>query len=155
MTDVSDTTTPNEQVQLNVSAGEGVPAYVVDYATGKLQHLVSHERSPVLFGEIRLTFEPNPARDRPATAEAVLVVNGDPVRAHVAAHGLPEAVDLLEDRLARRLERHRRRGTDRARRRNRQRQSRRCVQWRDFRRPRQFGQEGQEVRRRARPQGNW
>lgn len=116
MTDLSDTTRPDERVRLAVSAGEGVPASVVDYATTKLRHLASHERAPILFGEVRLTLEPNPARERPATAEAVLVVNGDPVRAHVAAHDLPEAVDLLEDRMARRLERHRRRGTDRARR---------------------------------------
>ena len=116
MTDRSDTTSPDEQVRLAVSAGEGVPASAIDYATGKLTHLASHERAPILFGEVRLTLEPNPARERPATAEAVFVVNGDPVRAHVAAHDLPEAVDLLEDRMARRLERHRRRGTDRARR---------------------------------------
>ena len=116
MTDISDTTRPEEQIRLAVSAGEGVPDSVVEYATAKLRHLASHERAPILFGEVRLTLEPNPARERPATAEAVLVVNGDPVRAHVAAHDLPEAVDLLEDRMARRLERHRRRGTDRARR---------------------------------------
>lgn len=116
MTDLSDPTRPEERLRLAVSAGDGVPASVVDYATAKLRHLASHERDPIHFGEVRLSLEPNPARERPATAEAVLVVNGDPVRAHVAAHDLPEAVDLLEDRMSRRLERHRRRGTDRARR---------------------------------------
>lgn len=115
MTDVSDTRDP-EELSLAVTAGTGVPDAMVAYAIEKLTHLAGHEAAPILFGEIKLDLEANPAVERPARAEAVLDVNGDPVRAHVAAHDLPEAIDLLEDRLARRLERHRRRRTDRARR---------------------------------------
>lgn len=110
------TTTGGNELRLSVSAGDGVPAGVVRYAHDKLRHLAAHERFPILFGEVRLHLEPSASRDRPAEAEAVFDVNGEPVRAHVAARELMEAVDLLEDRMARRLERHRRRRTDRARR---------------------------------------
>ncbi|MFI0821260.1 sigma 54 modulation/S30EA ribosomal C-terminal domain-containing protein [Streptomyces sp. NPDC021098] len=47
----------------------------------------------------------NPAVERPVLAQANLDVNGQPARAHVAAGTLTEAVDLLQDRLAARLER--------------------------------------------------
>lgn len=116
MTDVRAATAPDEQAPISISAGAGVPDAMVAYALDKLRHLAGHERSPILFGEVKLSLEPNPAQERPARAEAVFDVNGDPVRAHVAAHDLPEAIDLLEDRLGRRLERHRRLQTDRARR---------------------------------------
>jgi len=115
MTDVSDTRSPDE-LSLAVTAGEGVPDAMVAYAVEKLTHLAGHESAPILFGEVKLVLDVNPAIERPAHAEAVLDVNGDPVRAHVAAHDLPEAIDLLEGRLARRLDRHRRRRVDRARR---------------------------------------
>ena len=115
MTDVSDTRSPDE-LSLAVTAGEGVSDAMVAYAVDKLTHLAGHESAPILFGEVKLDVEANPAVERPARAEAVLDVNGEPVRAHVAAHDLAEAIDLLENRLARRLDRHRRRRTDRARR---------------------------------------
>lgn len=115
MTDLSDTRNP-EELSLAVTAGDGVSDAMVAYAVDKLTHLAGHESAPILFGEVKLDLETNPAIERPARAEAVLDVNGDPIRAHVAAHDLPEAIDLLEDRLARRLDRHRRRGPDRARR---------------------------------------
>jgi ribosome-associated translation inhibitor RaiA len=63
---------------------------------------VVHE--PVLHAEVKLGVAPDPAVERPATASATLDVNGHPVRAHVAAHSLRAAIDLLEDRLRRRLE---------------------------------------------------
>lgn len=115
MTDRSVTRGP-EELDVAVTAGAGVSAAMVAYAVDKLTHLAGHESAPILFVEVKLDLEANPAVERPARAEAVLDVNGDPVRAHVAAHDLPEAIDLLEDRLARRLDRHRRRGVDRARR---------------------------------------
>jgi ribosomal subunit interface protein len=63
-------------------------------------------RDQVLFAEVELTVEPNPAQERPAVAEATLDVNGRPVRAHVAGQEMFEAIDLLESRLARRLKRY-------------------------------------------------
>lgn len=115
MTEVSETRSPDE-LRLAVTAGDGVPDAMVAYAVDKLTHLAGHGSAPILFGEVKLVLDANPAVERPAHAEAVLDVNGEPVRAHVAAHELTEAIDLLEGRLARRLDRHRRRRVDRARR---------------------------------------
>src|ERR1035437_10186124 len=58
---------------------------------------------PVLFARVKLAWEPDPARPRPAVAQVARDVNGDLVRAHVAAHTMPEAIDLLVRRLRDRL----------------------------------------------------
>lgn len=93
-------------VELEVSTQGRVPEKSKSYAVTKVGQLAGLSREPVLFGQIRLIAESNPAIERPAIAEATLDVNGTPVRAHVAAGDLDEAVDLLEERLKRRLKRH-------------------------------------------------
>lgn len=67
---------------------------------------------PVLFARATLTVEPDPARERPAVAGATLDVDGDLVRAEVAAPTFPEAIDRLGKRLVDRLE-HRARQRER------------------------------------------
>lgn len=74
------------------------------YARDKIAHLQKLAPGPVLFAKVDLVAEGDPARERPSVAEAALDVNGQPVRAHVAAGTMFEAVDLLEARLRRRLE---------------------------------------------------
>lgn len=64
---------------------------------------------PVLVARVKLAWEPDPARPRPAVAQASLDVNGDLVRAHVAAGTMPEALDALGRRLQDRLEHRARR----------------------------------------------
>ncbi len=59
---------------------------------------------PVLFARATLAVEPDPARARPAVAGVTLDVDGDLVRAEVAAPTLPEAIDRLGHRLVDRLE---------------------------------------------------
>jgi ribosome-associated translation inhibitor RaiA len=71
-----------------------------------LGQLAGHIREPVLFAEVRLVNDINPIRVRPAIAEATLDINGTPIRAQVAAGDLDAAIDLLEDRLKRRISRH-------------------------------------------------
>jgi ribosomal subunit interface protein len=115
-----------------VSQGE-VPEAAKQYATDKVTQLVRFTRRPILFVQVKLTVEPNPARERPALAEATLDVNGRPVRAHVAGHDLMEAVDLLEDRLRRRLER----STHRSERNGSRSPSSRNGEWRHGDRPTQ------------------
>lgn len=68
---------------------------------GKVLHTIS---DPVLHASIRLVHAADPAREQPALARATIDVNGEPVRAHVAAPTATEAVDLLEARLRHRLE---------------------------------------------------
>jgi ribosome-associated translation inhibitor RaiA len=95
----------NEQlVDPAVETRGGVTSDERAYAHEKLAHIARFAPAPVLDARLRLRYEPDPARERPATAEATLDVNGRAVRAHVAAATMREATDLLEARLRRRLE---------------------------------------------------
>ena len=96
----SDITMPSVTSQGRVSAGS------VTYATEKVAKIISGIGVPVLLAEVRLIQESDPARQRPAIAEVLLDVNGQPVRAHVAADEMQVAIDLLADRLRRRLDRY-------------------------------------------------
>ncbi|MFF6850759.1 hypothetical protein [Streptomyces antimycoticus] len=78
---------------------------VIEYAQEKVRALTGRTGEPVLFARVKLTHLANPAMERPALAQANLDVNGRLARAHVAATTVTEAVDLLQDRLAGRLER--------------------------------------------------
>ncbi|HEX6569887.1 MAG TPA: sigma 54 modulation/S30EA ribosomal C-terminal domain-containing protein [Acidimicrobiales bacterium] len=73
------------------------------YAEKKVRRVMAAAGAPVLFGRITLDEAPDPAVERSALAQAMLDVNGRPVRAQVAAHEMTEAVDLLEARLRDRL----------------------------------------------------
>lgn len=73
------------------------------YARDKVSRVTRLVPDPILSAQVTLRVAPNPARERPAIATASLDANGTPVRAHVAAHDVREAIDLLEDRLRDRL----------------------------------------------------
>jgi ribosome-associated translation inhibitor RaiA len=75
------------------------------YAREKIAALSRLCREPVRSAQVRLVIEPDPARARPAVAEGALDIDGTSVRAHVAATKLSEAVDLLVERLRRRITR--------------------------------------------------
>ena len=77
-----------------------------DYARDKVAAVASSAKDPILHAAIALAQENDPARERPAIAEATLDVNGRPVRAQVAATDMLEAIDLMVDRLTRRLRRY-------------------------------------------------
>jgi ribosome-associated translation inhibitor RaiA len=96
----------SQQLQVSISTQGKVPAAVRQRAEEKLGVVAGTIREPVLFAELRLVDDGNTGRARPAIAEATLVVNGTPVRAHIAAESLDAAVDLLEERLRRRIVRH-------------------------------------------------
>lgn len=74
------------------------------YAIDKVRGALETTRDPVLFTSIRLERAPDPARARPALARVIVDLNGQPVRAHVAAGTVHEAIDLLAARLRHRLE---------------------------------------------------
>jgi ribosome-associated translation inhibitor RaiA len=95
-----------DSTKLSITSHGDVSGHDLAYATDKINGIISGLEGPVLFAEVKLTEEPDPARQRPSIAEAVLDLNGQPVRAHVASHEMNAAVDLLADRLRRRLERH-------------------------------------------------
>jgi ribosome-associated translation inhibitor RaiA len=77
---------------------------VVEYARQRVGHLAKVVEEPILYARVKLDMAADPARTRPAIARALLDVNGRMVRAHVAAHDLHEAVDLLQRRLQDKLE---------------------------------------------------
>lgn len=75
-------------------------------ALERVGRVCAHVREPVLFAEVKLTHEPDPARERPYVAEAVLTLSGSTLRAHVAAETMAASIDLLHDRLRRRTDRY-------------------------------------------------
>lgn len=95
-----------QELEVTVTTHGEITEAAKQYATDKITQLARYTKKPILFAQVKLTLEPNPSRERPALAEATLDLNGQPVRAHVAGRDLLEAVDLLEDRLRRRLDRH-------------------------------------------------
>ncbi|MER5635560.1 sigma 54 modulation/S30EA ribosomal C-terminal domain-containing protein [Kitasatospora sp. NPDC002227] len=78
-----------------------------EYARGKLLAVLERLDEPVLAARVKLTQEANHAVAKPSLAQATVDLNGRPVRAHVAAATMQEAVDLLQDRLTARLARAR------------------------------------------------
>jgi ribosome-associated translation inhibitor RaiA len=93
------------EFEVQVVAPHGhVPDEVRLYAAERVRHAARIAPRPVLFARLTLSQHENPATERPAAAKATLDVSGRPVRAHVAAGTMREAVDLLEARLRRRLE---------------------------------------------------
>lgn len=92
-------TTP---VQVQIS-GDSTPD-IAAYAERRLREALRSSRRPVLHARLRLTRYADPALARPVVAQANLDVNGRFVRAQLRAPTAREAVDLLHDRLRRRLE---------------------------------------------------
>lgn len=96
--------TQDVEIQM-VTHGEVTEA-AKQYATDKVTQLTRLTNRPILFVQVKLTLAANKRVQRPAVAEATLDLNGQPVRAHVAAHDMMAAIDLLDDRLRRRLDSH-------------------------------------------------
>jgi len=92
-------------VDVHVSTRGAISDAQRDLARDKIARLVRLCREPVRVAQVRLVIESGPARDRPAEVEAVLDIDGKIARAHVAAATITEAVDLVVDRLRRRIER--------------------------------------------------
>ncbi|MGN6610651.1 MAG: ribosome hibernation-promoting factor, HPF/YfiA family [Angustibacter sp.] len=89
--------------QVQVTSRGDVPHRQEEYAAQKLADVVRYTRQSVRSVQVVLEISADPARVHPSMAEATLDVDGMPVRAHVAADRLHEAVDLLEARLRRQL----------------------------------------------------
>lgn len=92
--------------QVQVTGRGDVPAEMREYAATKIGRVARYAHQPVLEVSVVLTLAEDPARERPATAEASLDVNGTQVRAKMSAPQMGEAIDLLEDRLRRNLVQH-------------------------------------------------
>ncbi|MFF0392954.1 sigma 54 modulation/S30EA ribosomal C-terminal domain-containing protein [Kitasatospora sp. NPDC004615] len=93
------------EVEVLVETRGEVSAGAPDYARVKIAAVLDRLDEPVLAVRVRLVQEPNHAVARPSLAQATVDVNGRPVRAHVAAATMREAIDLLQDRLVSRVAR--------------------------------------------------
>ena len=74
------------------------------YAVEKIGKVLDAIGAPVLHTSIRLERAADPARELPASARVTVDLDGEPVRAHVAARTIAEAIDRLDGRLRNRLE---------------------------------------------------
>ncbi|WP_371494669.1 sigma 54 modulation/S30EA ribosomal C-terminal domain-containing protein [Kitasatospora sp. NBC_00374] len=99
---------PTQTPGIQVEAQSDLPPGSAELARGKVLTLLDEVREPVLFVRIRLTRSNNPATERPYLAQANVDVNGRAARAHVASETMPEAIDLMQDRLSLQLARLRR-----------------------------------------------
>jgi ribosome-associated translation inhibitor RaiA len=96
---------PSEgRVAVEVIARGDVTQDLIDLAADKISAITHVTAQPLLLARVKLTHEPDPARERPAIAQVTIDVNGDLVRAQVAARTMRDAIDLLEGRLRDKLD---------------------------------------------------
>jgi ribosome-associated translation inhibitor RaiA len=100
MTATSDIATPL-RVTLRGHIHDEDQAYVLE----KIRSVFPFAPAPVLGGHLVLGWKRDPAQPHRARLEVGLDVNGILLRAHVAADGMREGADLLQDRLRRQLTR--------------------------------------------------
>jgi ribosome-associated translation inhibitor RaiA len=100
---VSHTTADVEQIRIDTVLRGGVSAADSEYAKAKVAAVTAKFHVPILFARVKLTRSANPSARRPALAQVNVEVNGQPIRAQVAAESMREAVDLLVARLQSRL----------------------------------------------------
>jgi hypothetical protein len=93
-------TTPDTVVELR----GGIADDLVEYTRIKVGAVLTHAGRPVHRSRVRVIRHADPARERPVEAQAHVDLGGRPVVVHVEATKPREAVDLLVDRLAHRLE---------------------------------------------------
>lgn len=74
------------------------------HAREELVKVTRRLHDPILFARVKLTLTDDPANERPAIAQAMLDVNGQPVRAVAHAPSVLQAVDLMCERLRHQLE---------------------------------------------------
>lgn len=100
---------PTEGRSMEVVTRGDVPVSARRYAEDHLGRVLDQIAEPVLFTRVKLTQASDPSRERPAIAEVSVDVNGEIVRAQLAATEMREAIDLLQKRLRDRLEHRARR----------------------------------------------
>ncbi|NVN48337.1 sigma 54 modulation/S30EA ribosomal C-terminal domain-containing protein [Mycolicibacterium hippocampi] len=101
---MSNRTDSPKAVEVAVTTHGRMPG-AADYARSKISGIAGLTRRPVLHARVRLTRHTDPAVRHPVVAQANLDVDGRLVRAQVDAATAREAIDKLDERLRRRLER--------------------------------------------------
>ncbi|MDZ4267707.1 MAG: HPF/RaiA family ribosome-associated protein [Mycobacterium sp.] len=100
---MSNRTDSPKALEVDVTTHGRLPG-AADYARSKIGEVAGFTRRPVLHARVRLTRHTDPAVRHPVVAQANLDVDGRLIRAQVDAATAREAIDKLEARLRRRLE---------------------------------------------------
>lgn len=95
---------PPPEPEIEAVALDEAAEPVLGYAEEKIRSVLATVDEPILHARVKVAVASNPAVERPARAQATIDVNGDLVRAQVAAGTTTEAVDLLDYRLRDRLQ---------------------------------------------------
>ena len=96
----------NDETTFEISTRGQIDDDAIDRARERLGRVGSHCREQIIHVELRVTDDQaHPAQDH-ASAEATLSVKHGPVRAHAQAPTVDEAIDLMIERLRRRVDRH-------------------------------------------------
>lgn len=96
---------PPEGFPLALVADDDLGEEVRAHARDVIERVARAAHRPVIRAQVTLRRLRDPALERPAIVKAALDVSGRQVRAHVAAGTVVEAIDLVERRLRRNLER--------------------------------------------------
>jgi len=104
---------PHDICDIDLLTSGDVESKDRENALTKIRHLCEFGHEPVIAAVVKLKIRSKSKLELPAIAEASLDLNGTPIRAHAAGHSMTEAVDLLVDKLSRRLRRRRKRFEDR------------------------------------------
>ena len=100
--DTPATTTGDLDLELVFRGRQPRPATIA-YARKKILAAARTAPGRVRFGRVKLTLGAHRSIERPARAEVMLDVDGRIVRAQSAARSIEEAIDLVDQRLRRRL----------------------------------------------------
>jgi len=100
--DTHATTTSDLDLEFLFRGRQPHPA-TMGYARKKILAAARTAPARVRFGRVKLTLEAHRSIERPARAEVMLDVDGRIVRAQSAARSIEEAIDLVDQRLRRRL----------------------------------------------------
>lgn len=94
--------TPTD-TEIRLSQAGGVTEIERTYALDKVRAALQLVTEPLLGVDLRLEHAKDPARAKPAIARLRVDLNGSPLRVHVTADTMHEAVDLLFERFRDRL----------------------------------------------------
>lgn len=96
----------DDNTTFEISTRGEISDAAIERGRERLERVGSHCREAILHVEFRVTDDSaHPAQDH-ARAEATLSVKRGPVRAHAQAPTVGEAIDLMIERLRRRVDRH-------------------------------------------------
>ena len=96
----------DEDTTFEISTRGRIDDEAIERARERLNRVATHCREKVIHVELRVTDDQSHPAQEHARAEATLSVKHGPVRAHAQAPTVPEAIDLMIERLRRRLDRH-------------------------------------------------